>query len=156
MTTLRILFCCALALAGCATTGGEPGEPDYATDAETNFQRGVAAFNNREYLEAEKYFEHVKSKFPFAEASKEAELKLADTHFERERYLESRDAYQSFNKLHPTHPKVDYAAFRAALTHYKEVPEELIILPPSREKDQGDLQQALRQFNEFLRLFPKS
>ncbi len=159
MKPARPLLAALVSLLGavsCATFDGKPGEPDYATDAETNLQRGEEAFGAHQYLEAEKYYEHVRSKFPFSEASKEAELRLGDSLFERDKFLEARDVYQTFIKLHPTHPRVDYAAYRAAFTHYKEVPGDLIILPPAREKDQAELQQTLRQMNEFLRLFPKS
>ena len=104
----------ALALAGCKSLQNEnAGEPDYASDADTNLQRGAEALESKNYLEAERYFEYVKSKYPFLEAAKTAELRLADTDFERERFIEARDRYQNFVKLHPTHAKVDYAAYRA-------------------------------------------
>lgn len=146
------------ALTGCAefSAGGTGVEPNYSSDADTNLQRGNEALESKNFLEAERYFEYVKGKYPFLEASKEAELRLADTDFDRERYVEARDRYQSFVKLHPTHPKVDYAAFRAALTHFKEVPSDLFILPPAREKDQAEVRATVAAMKEFLRLYPKS
>lgn len=145
------------ALVGCKGFGGEEvGAPDYATDAEMNLRLGDEARAAKNHADAEKYYEHVRSKFPFLEAAKEAELRLADNDFDRERYLEARDRYQNFVKLHPTHPKVDTAAFRAALTHYKEIPSDFFLLPPSREKDQGEVRQAVRGFTDFLRQYPES
>src|SRR4051794_31448472 len=121
--TTAMLGC--LLLLGCKTLGGgDVGEPNYTSDADSNFARGMDALQSRNYLEAIKYFEHVRSNYPFLELAKEAELRLADAEFERERYLEARDAYLNFVKLHPTHPKVDYAAYRAALTHYKDIPSD--------------------------------
>lgn len=146
-----------LALAGCTTlAGADLGEPNYASDADTNMKRGDEALESKNFLEAERYFEYVKSKYPFLEAAKEAELKLADTDFERERYIEARDRYQTFVKLHPTHPRLDYAAFRAALTHYKDIPSDFFLLPASREKDQVEVKNALSAMTEYARAHPAS
>src|SRR5919198_1067585 len=133
------LLLVALSLGGCATlsTTGEV-EPDYAQDAETNLARGNQAFESRNYAEALKYFEHVRSRYPYLDVAKRAELRIADTHFAREEYIEARDAYLNFVKLHPTWPKVDYAAFRASLTHYKEIPSDFFLLPPSEDRAEAD------------------
>lgn len=140
----------------CATTGDGGAEPDYASSAEENLKKGDEALESKNYAEAEKYFDHVRSKYPFLEAAREAELKVADTHFEREKFTEARDSYQNFVKLHPTHPRVDYAAFRAALTHVKDVPSDFFLLPPSYEKDQGDVKGTVRAMNDFIRQYPDS
>jgi outer membrane protein assembly factor BamD len=154
--TLCLLTGLLLAVTACRTGGGEFGEPDYAKDAETNIKRGNEALDSSNYLDAEKYFEYVKRKFPFLEASKEAELRLADTFFAKESYAEARDAYQNFVKIHPTHPKVDYAAYRAALTFYKEIPSDLFFLPPAYEKDQVAIRNTLSSMGDFLRQYPDS
>jgi len=155
---MRLTVTCLTALllcAGCATTSGESA-PNYASQAEANLRLGNEALADKDYLRAEQYFEFVKTKFPYLEASKEAELRLADTRFDQDRFPEAREKYQAFVKLHPTHPKVDYAAYQAALTHVKEMPSNFFMLPPSEEKDQTDVQSALRAMNEFLRQYPKS
>ena len=152
---VALLSASALALS-CATTRGDGTEPDYASDAEQNLKLGDEALANKNYFEAEKYFEHVKTKYPFQEASREAELRLADAQLAREKYTEARESYLSFIKLHPTHPKVDYAAYHAALTYYRDIPSDFFILPPSYEKDQGDVRGALRSMNDFIRQYPKS
>ncbi len=128
----------------------------YADNAEANLEKGNAALNNKSYIEAQRYFDFVKSKYPYLEVAKTAELRLADTDFEREKYIEARDRYTNFVKLHPTHPKVDYAAYRAALTHYKEMPSDFFLLPPSDEKDQGALRAANVSLTDFIRTYPGS
>jgi len=130
--------------------------PQFASDAQANLAKGNEALRSKSYLDAEKYFEYVKTKYPFLDAAKEAEIRLADIDFDREKYTEARDRYQNFVKLHPTHPKVDYAAFRAALTHYKDMPSEFFILPPAREKDQGQVRAANKAMTDFVRSYPNS
>lgn len=150
--------CLTLCTVSCASVGtfmGD-GEVTYGTDAEENMKKGNEAMESKNYPEAQSYFEYVRTKFPYLDAAKEAELRLADADFERERFIESRDRYQNFVRLHPTHAKVEYASFRAALTHYKEIPSDFFLLPPASEKDQVEVRNALVSMKEFLRLHPGS
>ena len=136
--------------------GGDVSEPNYADEADENLKRGSDALDSKNYIEAQKYFDYVKSKYPYLEAATTAELKLGDVDFEREKYLEARDRYQNFIKLHPTHPKIDYAAYRAALTHYKDMPSDFFLLPPSSEKDQAEVRSASVALADFIRSYPQS
>jgi outer membrane protein assembly factor BamD len=131
-------------------------DPLYSTEGEENLKKGNEALESKNYLEASKYFEFTRTKFPYLEVAKEAELRLADCSFEQEKYVEARDRYHNFVRLHPTHPKVDYAAFRAAETHFRDIPSDFFLLPPAIEKDQVELKGALIALNEFVRLYPKS
>lgn len=142
---------------GCATlTSGQPGEPTYANAADENLRLGTEALDDKDFLRAQKYFEYVRAKFPYQDAAREAELKLADLEFAREAFAEARDAYQAFIKLHPTHPRVDYAAYRSALTYVEDYPSDFFALPPSQEKDQAEIRSALLSMEEFVREHPKS
>lgn len=148
---------------GCASFGQwAPGfgsgeaEVVYASDAEGNIAKGEAAMESKNYAEAARYFEYVKTKYPFLEVAKMAELKLGDADFERDRFAEARDRYQNFVRLHPTHARVDYAAFRAALTHYKEIPSEFFLLPPASEKDQVEVRNSLNAMVDFTRTYTDS
>ncbi|RKH57600.1 outer membrane protein assembly factor BamD [Corallococcus aberystwythensis] len=152
-----VLVLSALLLSSCAAlSAGPAGEPDYATQAAENLALGEAALEDKDYLKAEKYFDHVRAKFPYLEAAREAELKLADLDFAREMFPEAREKFDSFMRLHPTHPKVDYAAYRAALSYVEEFPSEFFALPPSYEKEQKPMYDALRAMNVFLRQYPDS
>jgi outer membrane protein assembly factor BamD len=155
-----VLFSCVGAL-GCKSMGAVAGSSDdgeitFASDADANMKLGDDAFEAENYIEAARYYEYVKTKYPFLEAAKTAELKLGDADFVRGQYVEARDRYQNFVRLHPTHPKVDYAAYRAALTHYKDIPSDLFILPPSSEKDQQEVRSALSAMTDFVRTYPDS
>jgi outer membrane protein assembly factor BamD len=144
-------------LLGCQLfSGGENAEPTYAGKADENLRLGRQALSNKNFVEAGKYFEFVRTKYPFLDAAKEAELLLADNDFEREQYSEARDRYEGFVKIHPNHAKVDYAAYRAALTHYKEIPSDFFVLPPPHEKDQAAIRAAAQAMADFIRQYPKS
>ncbi len=149
-----------LSLCGCKSLGvfssDENPTVTYGDDAETNIAKGNNALAGKNYAEAQKYFDYVKSKYPYLEAAKVAELRLADTDFDRDRFIEARDRYVTFVKIHPTHPQIDYAAFRAALSYYKDIPSDFFLLPPSAEKDQANLRSALTSMKDFVRTYPDS
>ncbi len=160
-TAAKISYVIALlSLCGCKSFGvfssDENPNVTYGDDAESNIAKGNEALESKNYAEAQKYFDYVKSKYPYLEASKVAELRLADTDFDRDRFVEARDRYVTFVKIHPTHPQIDYAAFRAALSYYKDIPSDLFILPPSEEKDQANLRSALTSMKDFVRTYPDS
>ncbi len=161
--SLLLLGTGLLFAAGCETSKGTRARRarlaapvDPSADSQELLRRGDAALKGSNYVDAEKLYEAVRRKYPFLEASKMAELRLADTDFNRELYMEARDRYQNFAKLHPTHPKVDYAAFRVALSHFKQMPSDFFLLPPSHEKDQVDVRGASKAAAEFLKLYPSS
>ncbi|AEI63104.1 hypothetical protein [Myxococcus fulvus] len=61
---------------GCtALTQGQAGEPDYAAVADENLRLGTEALENKDFFRAQKYFEYVRTKFPYQEAAREAEPK---------------------------------------------------------------------------------
>ena len=159
MRLFRLLPLAALLVVpGCGlfSNNGDFGEPDYASEASTNLKRGDEALDSSQYQLAEKYYEYVKTKFPFLEASRQAELRLADVSFERELWSEAADRYTAFVKLHPTHQKVDYAAYRAALSHYRDIPSDWFMLPPSSEKDQTQVRAAWEALSDFTRTYTQS
>jgi outer membrane protein assembly factor BamD len=160
MRLLRVLCLSALlSSVGCAfssSSSSQTDKTDFTSQAESNLRLGDEAAERRDYLQAEKYYEHVRTKFPYLELANEAELKLADLDFKQEKFHEARAKYQTFIKLHPTHSKVDYAAYRAALSHFADIPSDFFILPPSSEKDQTEVLAAMRALNGFLLQYPDS
>lgn len=155
------ILCLAAPVAGCALFGrgaiaASAPAPGPANEAEAALRRAEDHFKGRDFEDAERIFEHVRVTYPFLEASTIAELRLADIQFELEEWAAARDRYQSFAKLHPTHAEADYAAMRAAMTHYKEIPNEWFFFPPDHEKDQTAVNNALRALGDFIRQNPSS
>lgn len=144
-----------LCLSACASfgtfVGQDTGDVQFASEPEENMRKGDEAMAAKNYQEAAAFFEFVKTKYPYLDLAKTAELRLADADFERDRFVEARDRYQNFVRLHPTHARIDYAAFRAALTHYKEIPSDFFLLPPASEKDQVEVRNALSAMTDFVR-----
>ncbi|HJX54877.1 MAG TPA: outer membrane protein assembly factor BamD [Polyangia bacterium] len=153
----KILLLSCLLLPACATS--DDGKPiNFSLTAKQNYERGLVELKDENYPEALRYFTYVKQKFPFSKYAALAELAAADTEFERGSYQEAIDAYKSFLRLHPKHEKVTegYVSFRIAEAYVKEMPDDWFLIPPSFEKDQSAVLDALRELNSLIDRFPDS
>jgi outer membrane protein assembly factor BamD len=157
----RALLCAALLLAACA--GGKdslditkPVTGAEATNAERAYKRGLAEKADKNYIDATRYLEWVRTNFPYSQYASLAELALADMSFEREDWAAAASAYQDFVKSHPSHARADYAAFRVGIAYYQDKPSDFWLLPPSSEKDQTPIRNALDALQKFVISYPKS
>ncbi|MFL5250661.1 MAG: outer membrane protein assembly factor BamD [Myxococcales bacterium] len=157
----RALLCVALLLSACA--GGKdslditkPVTGAEATNAERAYKRGINEKADKNYIEATRYLEWVRTNFPYSQYSSLAELAIADMAYEREDWAAAAAAYQDFVKSHPSHPKADYASFRVGLSYYQDKPTDFWLMPPSNEKDQSPIRSALDALQRFVISYPKS
>ena len=163
VTSLPLSVMLAVASAVCGPAGCASGDDvtkpiTYSLTAKQNYEKGLAELKDENFPEAQKYFQFVKQKFPFSKYAVLAELAIADTQFARGNYTEAVDSYKAFIRLHPTHEKVEngYAAYRVGQCYFKDMPDDIWILPPSYEKDQSAVTDALRELSDFSRKYPDS
>lgn len=157
MTRLALLASLFVALTACiGATSNLAGEVTYAKTAKENYDRGRAALRSHDYVEAAQFLNYTKSKYPYSQYAPLAELALADANFEQDKFIEAVDGYKNFIKDHPTNPKADYAAFQIAFCHYKGIPSDFFIFPPSYERDQSEVYDAQIALKDFLLSYPQS
>jgi outer membrane protein assembly factor BamD len=142
-----------LALAPACTTKHTTftGELKLGKTAEENYQAGLDELQAKNYPEATKFFEYVKSKFPFTKYAAMSELRLADAKFDQDRYAEAAEAYKQFVVLHPTSEDLEYAQYRAGLAYFKDAPGDFALFPPAYEKDQRQTEKAVQTLDDFVR-----
>ena len=153
---LGFLLCAALLLA-CNTKTGV--NVTYSVSAQKNYENGVVELEkNKDYIAASKYFSFIKSRFPYSKYAVLAELRIADTQFGAEQYLEAVDSYRLFIKFHPTHEMVvnGYATFKIGESYFKQLPTNFWLFPPSYEKDQSSVEDAGNELKSFLDKYPDS
>jgi outer membrane protein assembly factor BamD len=155
---LSLVVLLSIGLHGCATSDDATKPVTYSLTAKQNYEKGLAELKDEDYVEAAKYFQFVKQKYPFSKYAVLAELALADSQFDRGNYSEAIDSYKTFARLHPTHDRVEdgYVAFRIGESYFKDMPDDIFLLPPSYEKDQSAVTDALRELTDFERRFPDS
>lgn len=153
----------AFVLALCAACAGKenvditkPVTGAEASNAERAYKRGLQEKKDKNYLEAVRYLEYVRNNFPYSQYAALSELAVADMSFEREDWGAAATQYQDFAKSHPSHPKADYAAFRAGLARWEDKPSDYWLLPPAWEKEQVSLRNALDALQRFVVSYPKS
>jgi outer membrane protein assembly factor BamD len=147
----------AAALLACSGPGSSLlAEAKPGKTAEETFKAGEAELKAGNHLEATKLFENVRTKYPFSRFAALSELRLADVKFDQERWSEAAEAYREFVKLHPNHENVDYAAFRVGQSYWKDAPSNFKLLPPSYEKDQQTVRDAVDALKAFPEKYPSS
>lgn len=94
-------------------------------------------------------YETIKNKYPLSSEAIEAELEIAETYYLQGSYVESLAYFKSFQDLHPNHSKVDFASFKIAMSHYKQIPSTI-------DRDLTTAAQAVEAFDHFSASHPKS
>jgi outer membrane protein assembly factor BamD len=151
-TSLGALLLCA----ACATEKADVAKPGDKSAVGGSYERALKEKADKNYLQATAIFEFIKNNYPYSQYAALSELALADMQFERDEHLSAAASYSDFVKAHPSHPKADYAAFQVGLSHFQDRPSDLFFLPPSYEKDQTPIRQALEAWNRMVVAYPKS
>ena len=145
---------------GCAGSARESSSTsiEYSVSAKQNYDKGMKALEEDEWVDAAKYFGFVKARFPYSKYAVLSDLRIADAAFGAGAYLEAIDSYKQFAKFHPTHELVEngYAAFRIGESYYKMLPDDWFLVPHSFEKDQTATLDAMRELSSFQKKFPQS
>src|SRR5207253_2423727 len=123
--TMRLTICRALLLAAtcaCASSGPSIDNTKPVTGAEASnaakaYEKGLQEKKDGNPLEATRFFEYVRNNFPYSQYAALAQLAIADMAFDRDDWTQAATLYQDFVKSHPSHPKADYASFRAGMAH---------------------------------------
>lgn len=141
MSHLHRIVCSVtlLFLAGCATNTTIRSAQEY-------FKEGEELYSSKNYEDAIASYKRAKESYYSPEMTALAELRIADTHFSAEKYIEASAAYEEFRKVHPTHEKAPYSLYRQGLCAYKQI--------EGIDTDQTPVTNAVTLFNLYLQKFP--
>jgi outer membrane protein assembly factor BamD len=116
---------------------------------EAALEKCLALSKKKKFKESIECLEIFKSRFPDSTHAYDAELRIADNYFQNKEWLLAAESYSLFAKLHPSHPKLDYAYYRAGLAYEK-------LLPKTIDRDLTYLDKAEENFAMVFRGFPSS
>ncbi len=108
----------------------------------------------RAYIKAENYVDakvvlnKVLEDYPDSQEKVMASLLLADVHYKNGQYEESKFMFKSFLELYPMHRLADRAYFSVAMSDFQ--------LMDLETRDQTFAQNALEEFEKFIKTYPKS
>lgn len=140
LVVLPLLF-----LSGCGKKGVSIGKGDPSEE----FRECLRLSSKGNFEDSIQCFEMFKARYPQTAEGQEAEIRIGDAQFQKKEYLLAAESYMAFLRLHPTHPKADYAHYRAGVSYFKESPKAI-------DRDQGFLDDAIAQLRTVLRRYPTS
>jgi outer membrane protein assembly factor BamD len=137
-------------LAGCA--GRNEAIPPGTAEADRFlFERGQAALEDREWVNAREYFRNIVDNYPQSPFRPDAKLALGDTYMgehSTESLLLAANEFREFQTFYPTHPRADYAQLQLARSFAEQM------LAP--ERDQTATRDAIKEMDVFLQRYPNS
>ena len=122
--------------------------PPATKSAQSYSSAGDAAYATGHYEDAIAQWKKVRESYSSPELTTQAELKIADAHFQNKAFIEAAAAYEDFRKLHPTHEKSEYAFYRLALSHYYQI--------TGIDTEQTPVKNAVVTMESFLSRYPGS
>lgn len=118
-------------------------------DPDSLFAEAEREFNDERYLLAIEKYRDIKNRFPYSKRAVDAELRIADSYYAQESFLEAESAYEIFRELHPTHPKIDYVQFRIGMSYFE-------MIPSNAARDLSGAHRAIDAFNVLIDRYPHS
>ncbi len=151
---LTLLGVAGLLLAGCAGRG----EIDSDFGPEVLYERGENAMGAGNYPGAIAYFLELESRYPFSNATRQAQLDMIYAYYMSNQPESAIDAIEEFERENPTHPRIDYCLYMKGLVYFDQqanVLERWFNVDMARRPPQDTLE-SFSAFQELVRRFPDS
>ena len=129
-------------LGGCAEKEFDPNNP------EKSFLIAREPYDDENYEIALTKLGEFKARFPYSKYAVEAELLVANSHFESEHFTEAAAAYSRFVKLHPKHAQVEFAKFRVGESYWSDAPDDI-------DREQEYTGKAVAEWEKLIEQNPK-
>jgi outer membrane protein assembly factor BamD len=146
-----LALACAIA-AGAACAPRQAGPPAGTTNPDQFlFDRASEEMKDENWIEARTYYQQVVDNYPQSPLRADAKLGVGDAYLAEggtESLILAANEFREFISFFPTNPRVDYAQYRLAMTHFRQM--------RAPERDQTETQNALREFDLFFTRYPNS
>jgi len=115
------------------------------------FDRGNMALQNKQWTNARTYFQQLVDGYPQSPLRPDAKLGVGDAYLGEggtENLTLAVNEYREFLMFYPTSPRADYAQYKLAMTHFRQM--------RAPERDQTETKAALQEFDAFFQKYPNS
>ncbi|MBW2707946.1 MAG: outer membrane protein assembly factor BamD [Deltaproteobacteria bacterium] len=140
-------ICCLFLLSGCSLWHNLFGLKDEPTPAEI-MSEGMEDFNVGDFEKSIETFQKIKDRYPYSTFAITAELKMADAYYEKGQYVEARDEYAEFEKMHPRNKNVPYVVYQQGMCYFSE--------SAAIDRGQANTYKAREEFERLIKRFRKS
>lgn len=144
MKKLLFAICCAalvIGFAGCAKKVDERTAPQLA-------EEGSRHFEAERYAKAIEAYKRLKDWYPYSPLAREAQLRIADSHYHLGEYEEAIFGYEQYDHLYPSDPEIPYVIYQIGLSHYERI--------RTIDRTQVPARNALETFERLRSRFPAS
>lgn len=101
-----------------------------------------------DYERALDLFKQVVDDYPYSEYAALSRLMIGEVQFKDHKYLEAVVGYEDFIRMHPSHPKVSYAAHQIGRCYEEEM--------LSKDRDQTSTLNAIDQYRKVVDQYPNT
>lgn len=115
------------------------------------FDKGTAALNDKKWLTAREFFKQVVETYTQSPYRPDAKLGIGDTYLGEDgadAIVLAINEFQEFLSFYPTNPRADYAQYKLALAHFRQM--------RAPERDQTETREAVKEFERFDERYPNS
>ena len=113
--------------------------------------RGNEEMKENNWFNAREYFRQIVDNYPQSQLRPDAKLGIGDTYLGEgttEALVLAGNEFREFLTFYPTNPRADYAQFKLAQSHARQM--------RAAERDQTETKEAIREFEVFFQRFPNS
>lgn len=153
--TLAALACVAipimLAVGACSTGTRALVPPGTSEPDKYLFDKGTEALNAKKWLNAREFFKQVTETYTQSTYRPDAKLGIGDTYMgegSAEALVLAINEFREFLSFYPTNRRADYAQYKLALAHFRQMRKP--------ERDQSETREAVREFQAFVDRYPGS
>ena len=149
----RLIAFAALVLSiGCTVATTRNVVPSGTTEPDKFlFDKGNDALKGRHWITAREYFKQVVETYTQSPFRPDAKLAVGDTYLEEggaDNLVLAMNEYREFLSFYPTNKRADYAQYKLAMTHFKQM--------RAAERDQSETRDAIKEFQTFVVRYPAS
>jgi outer membrane protein assembly factor BamD len=148
---LALLVAVALASACASANGRKAVPPGTAQPDQFLYDKGKESLDKKKWLTAREFFKQVTETYTQSPVRPDAKLGIGDTYLgegSAESLVLAIAEFQEFLSFYPTHPRADYAQYKLALAHFRQM--------RAPQRDQSETRDAIREFETFLVRYPNS
>lgn len=148
-----MIFCLILCVAGTLLLGGCAmfkkffGGGDEEKAASELMAEGTEAFEKGRFEQAKEAFQKLKDRYPYSKYAITAELRMADSMYEKQDYDEAYEAFDEFERLHPKNPEIPYVIYQKGMCQFQQV--------KTIDREQAHTLKAKEEFERLIGRFPR-
>jgi len=146
-----IAVAAVVALSACAGQGRGAVPAGTTEPDKFLFDKGTAELAKRKWLTAREYFKQVTETYTASPFRPDAKLGIGDTYMGEgtaEALVLAINEFREFLSFYPTNRRADYAQYKIALAHFRQMRHP--------QRDQTETREAVKEFEAFVARYPGS